>query len=80
MTWTFIIPFGLIAVLIGGIVLALLRARNRTEAMGLLARQMNFGFSPKEGGAMLSRLGGFHLFSMGRSRRLPTQCTGMPRV
>lgn len=68
------------AAVIGGAVYLAWRAGvRRREALERAAFEMRFSFSPSGDGALLSALGGYHLFSRGRSRRMTNLMLGSAR-
>jgi hypothetical protein len=68
------------AAVIGGAVYFVRRAGvKRREALERVARDLRFSFSPGGDSALLSGLGGYHLFSRGHSKRMSNLMRGSRR-
>jgi hypothetical protein len=69
-SWLVLFVFLVVAAVAGIMAVLYYLERQRTEEMGLVARRLGFSFSPVAPPDLLERLGGFRLFSQGRSRKI----------
>jgi hypothetical protein len=65
-----LIGVGIVAVVVGIIVLVLIMEKKRRQALQILAGQLGFTFSHKDDQDLMAQLSFFDLFSKGHSRRI----------